>query len=156
MRMQLRQNTTFYKASFDGAIFSYRVKKVWKPVFAVLGLNTHVDTPLNVILSYEVSGKRFFSLAIISINKYRFGQKKPEPMWLAPIFFLNHGGGILSLLKLEAERNVREAIDGKNLGLDHIDKTEFRELEFARLSEGAEDCRDLMIRITDHEVGYDT
>ena len=128
-----RVNNLVYRASFDGTMFRYKVKKPWRIIFALLGVSTNIYTPLNIMLGLRIHRFLGFEVVWLCQNKFTFGQSEPSPQFLKGMLFLSTKKRIGDKLKEIVDENVLATFEGRNIGLQFLDRSSVYEY-YSKLS----------------------
>lgn len=118
--MKVSYRNLMLKLKFDGDLL------VYKPGKLMLFQNP-VEIPINIVLDYQY--KSFASMArlILHINKYTYGQCKPNVKILKPIYMLALPTKFEDALLSSLDGIIKENMAGENIGLQHIAGSKLRE-----------------------------
>lgn len=126
--MKVKQKTLFYKFNFDGTLLEYRLTRLGMILKYFLSHSTHsrVEFPVSYLLDYKLRKNWLFSSIKVTINRYKFGHKKPHPITLGAI--------LLTGLASENYQNILQSFDniktanyqGSNSAMNGIEKEAIR------------------------------
>ena len=131
--MGFSANNLVYRASFDGTMFRYKVKKPWRVICFLLGMSTHIYTPLNIMLDLRIYKFLGFEVVRLCQNKFTFGQSEPSPQFLKGMFLLSTKKRLGKKLKEIVDQNVRATFEGRNVGLQYLNRSSVYEY-YSKLS----------------------
>lgn len=118
--MKVSYRNLMLQLKFDGDLLIYKPGKL-------MFFQNRVEIPINVVLDYQY--KSFASMArlILHINKYTYGQRKPNVKILKPIYMLAAPAKFENVLLTSLDGVIKENMAGENIGLKHIAGNKLRE-----------------------------
>ncbi|MCE7994341.1 MAG: hypothetical protein HEP71_20310 [Roseivirga sp.] len=126
--MKVKQKTLFYKFNFDGTLLEYRLTRLGMifKYFLSHPIHSRVEFPVSYLLDYKHNKNWLFGSIRVTINRYRFGHKKPYPITLGVI--------LLTGLPSENYQNILQTFDkvktanyqGSNSAMNGIEKEAIR------------------------------
>ena len=126
--MKVKQQNLIYTAAFDGDIFKYKCTRFSKSILWLVGLNRRIEIPVNIVLKYRKRKVLFlFTLLHLTIDKYRFGKGKPNPVHLLPILLIGRKYQPWRSMYKTMDKGIALTSKGRNIGLLHVDKDEFKQ-----------------------------
>lgn len=118
--MKVSYRNLMLQLKFDGDLLIYKPGKL-------MPFQHPVEIPINIVLDYQY--KSFASMArlILHINKYTFGQSKPNVKILKPIYMLAAPVKFEEALLTSLDEVIKGNMAGVNIGLKHIAANKIRE-----------------------------
>ncbi len=85
--MTVKQKTLFYQFKFDGTLLEYRLTALGTFIKFLFNKSVHsrVEFPVSYLLDYKHRKNWLFGSIKVTINRYKFGRKKPIPITLGTI-----------------------------------------------------------------------
>lgn len=109
------------QASFDGDIFKYKLRNVFKVLYSLVGLNKQIEIPINIVLHYQ---KKEFWFGVTTleffIERTKYGVSHPNPVKVRKMLFIGDKRMLIESLQSRIDNNVQLSLQGINVGLSHL------------------------------------
>ncbi len=125
--MKAKQRNMVYEASFDGDILRYKSRQPVSIILKLFGLNDKLEIPINIVLRYKIRQRFFvFTILKLTIDRYKFGQTRPNPTRLSPILFIRGRKKVIEQVVDRVNQNIQQASEGRSVGFFHIKGDELK------------------------------
>ncbi|OEK07442.1 hypothetical protein [Roseivirga misakiensis] len=113
----------------DNTSLSYQIRRIWRPLFELIGLETNLTIQLNNLVDFKIETGRFGSRLIIQTHLHKSNKKinpiESNPIWLPDEKFLN---ALTDKFEYMIELNKQ----GKNIALICVNPSSISEFYEAR------------------------
>lgn len=121
--MTVKQKTLFYQFKFDGTLLEYRLTTLGNFMRFLFNNSIHsrVEFPVSYLLDYRHHKNWLFGSIRVTINRYKFGRKKPTPITLGAILLTGLTAENYQRI-LQSFDNIKTAnYEGNNIAMNGIE-----------------------------------